>query len=48
MLNHHPEKGNLKKEVKDYGMVSYPNLKRLQKFTLTHNKPIESDPQTKS
>ncbi|SFT96664.1 hypothetical protein SAMN04489724_3029 [Algoriphagus locisalis] len=44
VLTYHLEKGNIKKEVMENGMVVYHNSARVKEFTLTHDKPIEPDP----
>lgn len=47
VLTYHLEKGNIKKEVLENGMVIYHNLTHVQEFTKIHDKQIEPDPVTK-
>ena len=47
MLNYHFDKGNIKKELLDNGMVVYHKLSRVQEFTLIHDKIIEPHPVNK-
>ena len=46
VLNYHLEKGNIKKEVLESGMVIYHNLTQVQDFTKIHDKTIEANPIT--
>ena len=43
VLTYHLEKGNIKKEVLENGVVIYHKLTRVQEFTQIHDKLIESD-----
>ena len=47
VLNYHLDKGNIKKEVLENGMVIYHNPARVQEFKLTHDKLIGPDPVNK-
>ena len=47
VLTYHLEKGNIKKEVLENGMVIYHNLTCVQEFTKIHDKQIEPDPDNK-
>ncbi|WP_339750729.1 hypothetical protein [Algoriphagus aquimarinus] len=47
MLTYHLEKGNIKKEVLENGMVIYHNHTHVQEFTKIHDRQIEPDPVNK-
>lgn len=47
VLTYHLQKGNIKKEVLENGMVVYQNLIGVKDFTLIHDKIIEPDPVNK-